>query len=137
VYEKDYILRIIQQMGAFLRAMLLAAQEQRPDDIISTSREALTLLLGLPPEVVESLTPDGLLTVLSVGGSLESTRALLAGEVFLRRMEAAALWGLDETVSAECARATLLLEAVIAQGSPEDAEHAGALLAEVERGRPA
>jgi hypothetical protein len=131
VYEKDYILRIIQQMGAFLRAMLDAVREQRPEDVRETSREALTLLLGLPPEVTDSLTPDGLVTILSVGGSLESARAVLAAEVFVRRVQADESQGLSAAAAGDRARARTLIDAVIAVGDDE-AARARELLAELE-----
>jgi len=135
VYEKDYILRIIQQMGAFLRAMLDAAREHRPEDVRETSREALTLLLGLPPEVTDSLTPDGLVTILSVGGGLESTRAVLAAEVFVRRAQADESLGLVAAAAADRARARKLIEEVIAVGD-EEAARARELLVELQGSQP-
>lgn len=133
MYEKDYILRIIQQMGAFIRAMLDAVREHRPEDVRETSREALTLLLGLPPEVTDSLTPDGLVTILSVGGRLETTRALLAAEVFVLRAKADDLEALAAAASADRSRARRLIDEVIAAGG-EDAARARELLRELEAG---
>ncbi len=132
MYEQDYLLRIIQQMGAFLRAMIAALREHRPDDVRETSREALTLLLGVPPTVTDSLTPDGLVTLLSVGDRFEIGRGLLAGEVFIRRAQADRMSGLAESAAADEARARRLLGEVIAKGGDENVAAAGALLEELD-----
>jgi hypothetical protein len=135
VYQKDYILRIIEQMGALLRAMVAGIREQRPQDVREASREALTLLLGLPPEVTDSLTPDGLVTVLSVGGSFESTRGVLAAEVYVRRAQADAIAGLAESAARDRARAARLLQEVVAGGNEADVARARELTAELDAGR--
>ncbi|HEY5505952.1 MAG TPA: hypothetical protein VIK83_00510 [Coriobacteriia bacterium] len=134
MYQKDYILRIIEQMGALLRAMVSGIREQRPQDVREASREALTLLLGLPPEVTGSLTPDGLVTVLSVGGRFESTRGVLAAEVYVRRAQADGIAGLRESAVRDRARAARLLEEVVAGGNEADVARARELTAELEDG---
>jgi PAS domain S-box-containing protein/putative nucleotidyltransferase with HDIG domain len=132
VYEKDYILRVIEQMGTFLRAMLTELKEHRPEDVRETSREALTLLLGLPPDVTDSLTPDGLITLLSVGGRFESSRGLLAAEVFVRRAQADEAAGLPESGTADRIRARRLLGAVVTAGDAQDVARASELLRELD-----
>jgi FimV-like protein len=132
VYEEDYLLRIIQQAGVFLRAMLAAQRDHRPDEIRETSREALTLLLGVPPALTDSLTPDGLVTLLSVGGRFETVRAVLAAEVFVRRALADRVSGLSESAAADEVRARRLLDEVISAGGDENVERAQALLAELD-----
>lgn len=132
MYEQDYLLRIIQQMGVFLRAMLAAVREHRPEDVRETSREALTLLLGVPPALTDSLTPDGLVTLLSVGGRFEVERGMLAAEVFVRRVQANVMAGLAESVEADRARARRLIAETIQEGGEEQAAFALALLAELD-----
>jgi hypothetical protein len=132
VYEKDYILRVIQQAGIFLRAMLAELREHRPEDVRETSREALTLLLGVPAEITDSLTPDGLVTLLSVGGRFEAKRGLLAAEVFVRRAQAEEMAGLTESRAADRARALRLIDATLRDGDGEDTGTARALLEEME-----
>jgi len=132
VYEQDYILRIIRQMGAFLRAMIAGIREHRPDDVRETSREALTLLLGVPPELTDSLTPDGLIALMSVGGAFEAKRGLLAAEVFVRRAQADRMLGLDESAAADDSRARRLIAEVLGTGSDEDTAVARALLSELD-----
>lgn len=132
MYEQDYLLRIIQQMGVFLRAMLAAVREHRPEDVRETSREALTLLLGVPPALTDSLTPDGLVTLLSVGGRFEVERGMLAAEVFVRRVQADVMAGLAESVEADRARARRLIAETIQEGGEEQVRFALALLAELD-----
>ena len=132
VYEQDYILRIIHQAGEMLRAMLVALREHRPDDVVDQSQEALTLLLGLPPAISETLSPSGLMTLLSVGGSFDAKRGRLAAEVYVRRVQADRMTGLSESGEADLAKAIRLIGAVIASGDADDAAEARALLAELE-----
>ena len=47
VYEQDYILRLIQRVGVFLRAIVSALREHRPDDALELSEEALHHITGL------------------------------------------------------------------------------------------
>jgi hypothetical protein len=132
VYEEDYILRIIKQMGAFLRAMLGALREHRPEEVRDSSNEALTLLLGVPPALAGSLTPDGLVTLLSVGGRFEIQRGVLAAEVYVRRVQADRMSGLSESAAFDEARARRLIDEVIAQGGDQNVERARALLEELD-----
>jgi hypothetical protein len=132
VYEEDYLLRIIHMMGIMLRAMLAGIREHRPDDVRETAGEALTLLLGVPPALSDSLTPDGVVTLLSVGGRFEVKRGVLAAEVFVRRAQAGEMSGLAESAGADRARARRLIDQVILDGDDEDVACARGLLAEMD-----
>lgn len=132
MYEKDYILRIIHQAGEMLRAMIASIREHRPDDIFDQSQSALTLILGLPPAVWETLTPGGMLTLLSVGGEFDAKRGRLAAEVYVRRVQADRMTGLSESGEADTAMALRLIGAVIDSGDADDAAEARALLVELE-----
>jgi hypothetical protein len=132
VYEEDYLLRIIHMMGVFLRAMLAAIREHRPDDVRETAGQALTLLLGVPPSLADSLTPDGLVTMLSVGDRFEAKRGVLVAEVLVRRAQADEMSGLSESAAADRSRARRLIEAVVAEGDDEDRGTARALLEELD-----
>ena len=132
MYEEDYLLRIINMMGVFLRAMLSALREHRPDDVRESAGQALTLLLGMPPALADSLTPDGLVTMLSVGDRFEAKRGVLAAEVFVRRALADDMSGLTESALADRVRARRLLEAALLEGDDEDVATAEALLDELD-----
>lgn len=132
MYEKDYILRIIDQAGVMLRAMLAAIREQRPDQVEETSLEALTLILGIPPVLADSLSPSGLVTLLSAGGGFDAKRGRLAAEVYVRRVQADRLTGPADAGQSDLAKALRLIGAVIETGDADDVAEARALLAELD-----
>jgi hypothetical protein len=132
VYEKDYILRVIDMAGVMLRAMLAAVREHRPDQVEETSREALTIILGIPPSLSDSLTPGGLVTMLSVGGAFDAKRGRLAAEVFVRRVQAERLRGLAESAEIDLAKALRLISAVTECGDEDDVAEARALRDELD-----
>jgi len=132
MYETDYILRIIQQVGAILRRMIEQMRGEHPGEVFETSREALQLLLGLPPSLADSLTADGLVALLSPGGMFDPERGRLVAEVFVRRAQAGVLAGLAESVAVDRAKALRLIALTIEYGNDEDAAEAHALAAELE-----
>jgi hypothetical protein len=131
LYESDYILRIIQQMGAILRRMIEELRGEKPGDVYETSREALQLLLGLPPTLADTLTAEGLVALLSPGGLFDPERGRLAAEVFVRRAQAGAIAGLPESAAGDRAKALRLIELTIEHGNDEDVAEARALAEEL------
>jgi hypothetical protein len=131
VYESDYIMRIIQQMGVMLRAMKNALAEQQPKDVTDMSREALQLLLGIEPTLAESLTTEGLVALLSAGGAFDAKRGRLAAEVYVLRVQAAASLGDFEGASADFAKAERLIALVLEHGDLDDGTEATALVDEL------
>jgi len=131
VYETDYILRIIQQMGAILRRMMEEMRGERPGQVYDTSREALQLLLGIPPTLTDSLTAEGLVALLSPGGMFDPERGRLAAEVFVRRAQAGTLLGDEAGVAVDRAKALRLISLTIANGNDEDVDEARALAEEL------
>lgn len=69
MYQSDWLLRQIEQMGDALRRLLAALREHRPEEAIELSREAVLELLDTDPGLVDALTGDGLVRVLSAGGA--------------------------------------------------------------------
>jgi len=131
VYETDYILRIIQQMGAILRRMMEEMRGERHGEVYDTSREALQLLLGIPPTLTDSLTAEGLVALLSPGGMFDPERGRLAAEVFVRRAQAGTLLGDEAGVAVDRAKALRLISLTIANGNDEDVDEARALAEEL------
>ena len=131
MYETDYILRIIQQMGAILRRMMEEMRGERPGEVYDTSREALQLLLGIPPTLTDSLTAEGLVALLSPGGMFDPERGRLAAEVFVRRAQAGTLLGDEAGVAVDRAKALRLISLTIANGNDEDVDEARALAEEL------
>ena len=131
MYETDYILRIIQQMGAILRRMMEEMRGERPGEVYDTSREALQLLLGIPPTLTDSLTAEGLVALLSPGAMFDPERGRLAAEVFVRRAQAGTLLGDEAGVAVDRAKALRLISLTIANGNDEDVDEARALAEEL------
>ena len=131
MYETDYILRIIQQMGAILRRMMEEMRGERPGEVYDTSREALQLLLGIPPTLTDSLTAEGLVALLSPGGMFDPERGRLAAEIFVRRAQAGTLLGDEAGVAVDRAKALRLISLTIANGNDEDVDEARALAEEL------
>jgi len=131
VYETDYILRIIQQMGAILRRMMEEMRGERPGEVYDTSREALQLLLGIPPTLTDSLTAEGLVALLSPGGMFDPERGRLAAEIFVRRAQAGTLLGDEAGVAVDRAKALRLIALTIDNGNDDDVDEARALAEEL------
>lgn len=130
-YEEDYIIRMIQGMGALLRAMAAALREHRPQAALEASEEALQLATGLPASLADTLTLDSLLRMMTTAGVPDPKRLLLAAEVFVRRSQAYQELSQQAKASAERERARALLALVREHGGRPDVEAADALEAEL------
>lgn len=134
VYERDYILRLITQVGHALRAMVHAIREQRPDDALETARDAILALTDADPVLVDAMTGEGLVTFLSAGGRIDVLRCRMLAEVLVERAEAYQSAGQDARAAAERERARVLLEAAAREADGEDAESIAALVERIDAG---
>lgn len=112
MYQSDWLLRQIEQMGDVLRRLVAAMREHRPEEAVALSREAVRELLDTDPGLIDALSGDGLVAMLSAGGVLDTFRAHMLAEVLMARAEALVMQGHVAEAAAERARARLLLEAV-------------------------
>jgi len=112
VYQSDWLLRQIEQMGEVLRRLVAALREHRPEEAVALSREAVGELLDANPELVDALSGDGLVTMLSAGGTLDTFRAHMLAEVLMGRAEALEQQERTAQAAAERERARSLLLAV-------------------------
>ena len=128
MYQSDWLLRQIEQMGDVLRRLMDALREHRPEDAIKLSREAVQQLLDADPNLIDALTGDGLVTLLSAGGALDTYRAHILGELLLARAEAHAMAGQASSAVAERDRARHLLTAVLPLAEGEEAARITELL---------
>jgi len=128
VYQSDWLLRQIEQMGDVLRRLVAALREHRPTDAIGLSREAAGDLLDTDPDVIDALSGEGLVTLLSAGGALDTFRAHMLGELFTARAEALTMAGKDAEAIAERERARILLEAALTASDGADGERVRELL---------
>lgn len=128
MYQSDWLLRQIEQMGDVLRRLADALREHRPEDAVKLSREAVGELLETDPGLIDALTGDGLLTLLSTGGSLDTYRAHMLGEILVARAAALAECGRTAEAAAEAARAAVLLEPLLMLVDAPQAERISELL---------
>jgi len=82
--QQDYILRIIEQLGAALvqlRKAILggAATESRVDDVLRRSAAGV----GMDLDLVRVASPDSLLAMIAPTGEVDPTRCWLMGETLL------------------------------------------------------
>ncbi len=112
VYQTDWLLRQIEQMGDVLRRLVAALREHRPDDALELSREAVEELLDTDAALIDALTGEGLVSMLSAGGGLDTFGAHMLAELLIARADALTMHGQIAQASADRERARVLLEAV-------------------------
>jgi hypothetical protein len=133
MYERDYILRLITQVGQMLTAMLHALREQRPEDALETAREAVAALLDTDASLADAMTGEGLATFLAAGGRIDVLRSRMLGEVLVARAEAYAATGREGEASRERGRARAVLDAAAPAADGEEADRISSLLERVRR----
>lgn len=121
MYQSDWLLRQIEQMGDVLRRLVAALREQRPDDAVILSRTAAGELLDADPDLIDALSGDGLVTMLSAGGALDTFRAHMLAELLMARAEAELMQGrvAEATAGRDRARVLLLAVAPLAEDAEE------------------
>jgi hypothetical protein len=132
VFQSDYILRMIEQMGAMLRRILDSLRDHKPAEALELSEEAVGLVLDVDPDTALSLTGEGLLTLMGGGGDVDPTQALLLGQVLTLRAEACVQQGEHGQASREATRARIVLEAALESEREEDVETAREYLAKLD-----
>lgn len=135
MYERDYILRLITQVGTMLKAMLHALREQRPEDALETARDAVAALLDTDVELADAMTGEGLATFLSAGGRIDVLRARMLAEVLVAREQAYEAVGRATAASRERERARAVLEAAAPEADGDEALRIGELLDRLENRR--
>lgn len=121
MYQTDWLLRQIEQMGDVLRRLVAALREHRPEEAIALSREAVEGLLDTGPDLIDVLSGEGLVTLLSAGGALDTFRAHMLAELLMARADALSMLGRTAEAVAQRERARVLLEAVapLVEGADE------------------
>lgn len=129
MFQSDYILRMIEQMGVMLRRILDRLAEQRPEEALGLTDEAVGLALDVDPDTALQLTGDGLLMLMGGGGEPDPKQALLLGEVLSLRARANTDLGRVDAARMEAERARIVLDAATRTDLAEDAERAQELIA--------
>jgi hypothetical protein len=132
MFQSDYILRMIEQMGAVLRRIIDRLAAQRPDEALALTDEAVGLALDVDPETALQLTGEGLLMLMGGGGEPDPKQALLLGEALVLRARARLDLGQPSEARIELSRARVVLEAATHTDLAEDEARARELLAETE-----
>jgi hypothetical protein len=122
VYQTDWLLRQIEMMGLAFRRLLDAMREHRPADAVEVSREAVGELLDSDATIIDALNGEGLVTLLSAGGALDTFRAHMLAELLAARADAYDELGRTAEASAERVRALTLLRAALPLTEGADAE---------------
>jgi hypothetical protein len=128
MYERDYILRLITQVGRMLQAMIHAVREQRPDDALETAREAIEALLDTDVALADAMTGEGLATFLAAGGRTDVLRSRMLAELLVARADAYEDIGRQGAANDERRRARVVLEAATQDADGEEADRIGTLL---------
>jgi hypothetical protein len=117
MYQRDYVVRMIEQFGVFLRR---AAGQEDPEHSLRTVQEAGELLFGFSGPFLHSLTDDSLLALLRVGGEFDVERALMLAD--LSALEADVLEELGRREAAgERRRRALVLALAVSAAATDDA----------------
>lgn len=121
MYQTDWLLRQIEQMGDVLRRLVAALRERRPEEVVSLAGDAIGQLLDTDPVLIDALSAEGLVTLLSAGGALDTFRAHMLAELLIARADALLMQGDAAGAAADRSRARSLLEAVapLVQGADE------------------
>lgn len=132
MYQSDWLLRQIEQMGDALRRLLSALREHRPEDAVALSREAIGELLDTDPDLIDLISGDGLLTLLSAGGELDTFRTQMLAELLVARAGALSDTGREDEAAAEAGRAAALLRGLLPNVDEPDIQRIRDLLAWLE-----
>lgn len=122
MYQRDYILRLIEQAGAALRRLLAEIREQRPEEALETADAAVALVLDTSSELASSLTDEGLVVFLSAGGGVDVERAVMLAELLAGRADAFEAAGRPAEAGESRRRAAALLSAAVAEAGEEAVE---------------
>lgn len=128
MYQSDWLLRQIEQMGDVLRRLIAALREHRPEDAIRLSRKAAGELLETDPDLIASLSADGLLALLCAGGALDTFRAHMLAELTIAHADALEMQGAAEAAARDRDRARTLLAATLPLVADEQLERVHELL---------
>lgn len=128
MYQQDYILRLIEMMGAAFRRMLEAIRENRPAEALETYRDSVGELFDMDPGLVDAMAGPGLVALLGMGGRFDAVRARLLGELLYARSEALYVAGDMDGVVRDRERAADVLRAAFPHADDDEVERISELL---------
>jgi len=111
VFQRDYILRLVEQLAKTLGAVLALKKAKRFDEAELTVAEAAKNLVGLDVDTLLALPVDQIVTLFSPSGSLDAGKCLVVAELLCEHGDIKALRDDEETAYLARIRAlSLLLE---------------------------
>jgi hypothetical protein len=110
VYESDYILRIIAQLGGLLRRAI-AELRNDPAEALRLAEEAVRTSSDAGLTLIDALSAEGLVAYLSAGGDLDVARAVVLGRALQARAGALEAGGDAVRAAQEREKADALLAA--------------------------
>jgi len=108
VITRDYLLRMIHQLGLVLAAVLKLNKEKRYDDALHEIHLSSRQLLGMDIGLLVSLSDDAVIRLLSLGDRFDAEKCIVAAELLRIVGEVKAQQG-DETASFHCRTTSLSL----------------------------
>lgn len=81
-FQQDYLLRMIQDLNAFMTRVIRLRREAKPEEALALLTEESTRVAGLPPSLVYAISDDDLVSTLTARGALEPERCFSIGELF-------------------------------------------------------
>lgn len=80
--NRDYILRMIEQLSRFLAKVMLMKDAKEYREAVGEIKKAGKMFLGLNPEAMEALSHHDLIRLWSVGNDLDAEKCALAAQIF-------------------------------------------------------
>jgi tetratricopeptide (TPR) repeat protein len=79
--QQDYILRMIEQLGVFVRRVTGLRQEGKTEEALNAIGEAFGSMGGLNASLIHALSEDDLINLLRARGAIDSDRCLALAEL--------------------------------------------------------
>jgi hypothetical protein len=98
MFQRDYILRLVEQLAKTLGAVLTLKKSRRFDEAERVITEAARNLVGIDIETLLALSIDQIVTLFSPGGSLDTGKCLVVAELLYEEGEVNNLQG-DERIA--------------------------------------
>lgn len=93
---EDYIMRLIQQVGAMLAAIIAKRGDSRPAEARQDLDSTCLQTIGLPLGTLKRYSPDGLARQLEQSGANRYARSIMLAELFIQDAELLSEKGNDE-----------------------------------------
>jgi hypothetical protein len=119
VFQRDYILRLVEQLAKTLGSVVALKKAKRYDEAERGVAEAAKNLVGLDVATLLALPVEHIVTLLSPGSSLDAGKCIVVAELLYEHGELKELQGEDGTAYDTRVRALCLLLEVSGRESLE------------------